>query len=269
VSAPLVPSAELIRRTLDIEVSYTMARMRVLERIEGNPVGIAFRQVGQSGCALMARHFPLRSFNAVIGLRAGDEGALEPLAKWYRDNDVKPVIELVPGYEDANLTQELTRLGYHQTGFHVSMIARPGEVPAPDPAAEVEQVMDAALFEQFLDAYIAGWGISQGEGFRRNVRTWPSLPGWSLFLGRIAGTPAAAAILYVQEGFAYLADAATDPAFRGRGLQNALLAHRLRHAAAEGAEFACSGASFLSTSHRNMVRAGMTLQFVRATWTQV
>jgi len=54
-----------------------------------------------------------------------------------------------------------------------------------------------------------------------------------------------------------------------RGLQAALLAHRLRHAAEHGAEYACSGASFLSTSHRNMVRAGMTLQFVRAVWTPV
>jgi hypothetical protein len=36
-----------------------------------------------------------------------------------------------------------------------------------------------------------------------------------------------------------------------------------------GAEYVCSGAAFLSTSHRNMVRAGMALQFVRALWTPV
>ena len=38
---PIVPSLELIRRTLDCEVSYTRSRMRVLEQIDGNPVGIA------------------------------------------------------------------------------------------------------------------------------------------------------------------------------------------------------------------------------------
>jgi hypothetical protein len=52
-------------------------------------------------------------------------------------------------------------------------------------------------------------------------------------------------------------------------LQTALLAHRLRHAAEQGATHVCSGAAFLSSSHRNMVRAGMTLQFVRALWTRL
>jgi ribosomal protein S18 acetylase RimI-like enzyme len=72
-----------------------------------------------------------------------------------------------------------------------------------------------------------------------------------------------------SNGFGYLADAATDPAYRRRGLQTALLAHRLRHAAEQGATHVCSGAAFLSSSHRNMVRAGMTLQFVRALWTRL
>jgi hypothetical protein len=31
-----------------------------------------------------------------------------------------------------------------------------------------------------------------------------------------------------------------------------------------GVDFACSGADFLSASHRNMERAGMRLQFTRA-----
>ena len=33
----------------------------------------------------------------------------------------------------AALTRELVRLGYHHSGFHASMIARPGDAVAPDP----------------------------------------------------------------------------------------------------------------------------------------
>ena len=73
----------------------------------------------------------------------------------------------------------------------------------------------------------------------------------------------------MRDGFAYLADAATDPNFRNRGLQTALLAHRLHYAANVGASFACSGAAFGSVSHRNMERAGMKIQFVRALWTRL
>jgi hypothetical protein len=200
-----VPSIDLIRRTIDCEVSYTLSRMRVLEQIDGNPIGIASRRVGKNGWALMARRLPVPSFNAVVGLGPGDESELEAVSQWYLDNDVNAQIEIVPGREDATLLRELTRLGYHHSGFHVSVIARPGDAVAPDPAVAVERVTDRTL-EDFLDAYIAGRGLPDGEGFKRNVRPWLGLPGWSLFLGRVEGNPAAAAILYLRDGFGYLAD---------------------------------------------------------------
>jgi len=99
------------------------------------------------------------------------------------------------------------------------------------------------------------------------VRPWLDQPRWSLFLGRFEGRPAATATLYIDGRAGYLADAATDPAFRGRGLHAALLGRRFAAAHAADAEFVCSGAAFLSASHRNMERVGMRLQFVRAIWT--
>ena len=241
----------------------------MLERLEGNPVGVRYRKVGKDGWALMAEHIPVPAFNAVVGLQAGDASELEPVLAWYRKHEVETQVEIVPGREDEKLARELTRLRYYQSGFHASLIARPQDAAAPDPAVDVVRVTGNAAFEEFLDGYVIARGIPEREGFKRNVRPWLHEPGWSLWLGRHDGKPVAAAILYLRDGFAYLADAATAPASRGRGLQSALLAHRLRQAAVEGAEYACSGASFLSTSHRNMVRAGMRLQFVRALWTAV
>jgi ribosomal protein S18 acetylase RimI-like enzyme len=85
----------------------------------------------------------------------------------------------------------------------------------------------------------------------------------------VGTTPVATAILFVHAGVGYFADSATDPAFRGRGLHAALLRRRLRDASAAGVDFVCSGADFLSTSHRNMERIGMRLLFLRAIWTPV
>src|SRR6201999_2449389 len=192
---------------------------------------------------------PVPSFNAIIGLRAGDEADIAGVLQWYRDNGAEAQIEIVPGLEDAALLRELARVGFQHSGFHASVIVRPQDAAAPDPGADVQHVTDRAMLEDFLTAYIAGWQIPDGEGFRRNVRPWIDQEGWSLFLGRVDGKPAAEGILYVREGFAYLADAATDPQYRGRGLQTALLAHRLRHAAEQGVTHVCSGASFLSSSH--------------------
>jgi GNAT superfamily N-acetyltransferase len=266
----LIPSLGLIRRVLDAEAAYTLSRLQVLERLPGNPVGIAHRRIADGAIAFMARHLPVPSFNSVVGLGAGHARHVEPLAAWYRENGVKGRFEMVPGIYDPVLGQELARLGYYQSGFHIAMIGEPDLLPAP-PANEaaVERVADATMMEDYLDAYVLGWGIPQHEHqrFRRNVRPWRDQPGWSLYLARIDGKPAAAATLYLHAKVGYCADGATDPEFRGRGLHAALLRRRIADATAAGADFVCSGAEFLSASHRNMERVGMRVLFVRAIWT--
>jgi N-acetylglutamate synthase-like GNAT family acetyltransferase len=86
-------------------------------------------------------------------------------------------------------------------------------------------------------------------------------------VARLNGQPAAAATLYVKDRVGYLADATTDPAFRRRGLHAALLRRRMHDAAAADVEIVFSGATPFSTSHRNMERAGLRLQFMRSLWT--
>jgi hypothetical protein len=268
-AARLLPSAELIDRTLAIENAYTASRMRVLEGIPDNPVGIAFRTVGRSATAFMARHFANPHFNKVTGLRSGEAAEIEPLIGWYRDNGVKPRFEILPRDGDGELGKELARLGLAPLEFHTSLIRDATSATPDDDGVDVERVKDPEVMEAFLSAYIAGWQIPGGhDQFRRNVRAWLVQRGWSLFLAWVDGKPAAAAILYVDSGVGYLADACCDPLWRGRGLHTALLARRIRQCQERGVDFICSGAGFLSTSHRNMERAGMRIQFNRSIWTE-
>jgi len=269
MAAPrLIPSPDLIGRILDIESAYTLSRLRVLERIPGNPIGVAYRQLDDGIVALMARHLPSPSFNRVIGLRAGHEHHLAPLTDWYRGNGVQARLEMVPGYYDSALGRELARLGYYQSDFHVSTICEPGSVDLADKIS-VERVTDADRMEDYLDAYMAGWGLaaSDHDRFRQNVRPWREEPGWTLYLARAEKRPAAAATLYVRAKIGYLADGATDPTFRNRGFHTALLRRRIADATAAGVEIICSGAQFLSASHRNMERIGMRVLFTRSIWT--
>lgn len=263
----LVPCLDLVRRTVEAEAAYTLSRIQVLERLPGNPVGIAYRQPADGLVALMARHLPVPSFNSVVGLRAEHQQLIGPLVAWYRDHGVKGRFELVPGLDDPALGRELARLGYYQSSFHVSLICD------PDPQSEnvdgifVERIADAAGLEEFLDTHAAGWSIPDPLGFKANVRGWLGQEGWSLYLARTGGKAAATGVLYIRGKVGYCADAATVPAFRGRGLQTALLRRRISDASAASIDFVCSGASYLSASHRNMERVGMRVQFVRALWT--
>lgn len=268
--AILVPSLDLVHRVTEAATAYTIARMRILESIPGNPIGIAFRTL-DNAAALMARHLPSPPFNSVAGLRQGQVDEIRPLVEWYREHGVAGRFEITSGDNDPKLGRELARFGFFQSGCHAALIGEPDlHISAPRDIA-VETVTSAEQMEEFLAAYIVGWGIPQTahDQFKRNVRPWLDQPGWSLYLARAEGQAAATATLFIRGGVGYLADSATDPAFRNRGLHSALVRHRTQDASAAGVDFVCSGADFLSTSHCNMERVGMRLLFLRLIWTQL
>jgi len=126
---------------------------------------------------------------------------------------------------------------------------------------------EAAALTNSSAPHAAGWKIPDVQGFKSQCAGGWGKPAGSLYCARVDGKPAATAILYVADKVGYCADAATDPAFRGRGLQAALLARPYRRCPGRRRGFVCSGAEFLSQSHRNMERAGMRVQFVRSLWT--
>jgi GNAT superfamily N-acetyltransferase len=268
LSAPFA-SLDLIHRAIDVDIAYTVSRLQVLERLPDNPIGVAYRRIDDHIAALIARHIPSPSFNRVVGLRAGDERHIAPLVAWYRERGGDACFDIVPGDDDPALGRELARHGYHQSGFHAAVACRSDDPIVTPPAAGIERVTTAEAMEDFLAAYVAGWGLpeKQHPQFKANVRPWLHQPGWSLYLARVDGCPAATATLFVRDKTAYCANAATDPVFRRRGLHSALLHRRIMDARAAGVDLVTSGAEFLSASYRNMERIGMRLMFMRARWT--
>ena len=143
-SEQLVPSLDVVQRTLSADSAYTISRMQVLEKIPGNPIGVAYRWIDSSAVALMSR---LPAFSRVVGLRAGHERQIEPLVNWYSEHGVKPTFEMIPGHYDPSLGSELARLGYYQSGFHASLIGEPSR--AGDGEAEIEAVTTAEAMEDY------------------------------------------------------------------------------------------------------------------------
>ena len=79
-----------------------------------------------------------------------------------------------------------------------------------------------------------------------------------------AGVLAGGAELRLVDGIAQFAGAATSPAHRRHGIQNALLAVRLADAAAEGCDLAVIVTQPGSKSHQNAQRCGFHLLYTRA-----
>lgn len=262
---PLIPDLDLVRQVHDIEVAYTASRLSVLGRLANNPVGVEIRDLGDGGRFLQARYIPNNHFNRVAGLTDTHAGQLESLARTYAERGIRNAFDVVPGLTPTTVLNELRRLGYGHDRFHTASVGRPRAAPDTAPGVTVEKVTVATL-EEFLDCHCRGWGVGDPEGFKANVRGWLTEPGWNLYLARVYDRPAATAILFIQGGQAYCADSACDPEFRGRGAHSALLGRRLEDAGKMGCEIVSAGADFMSTSHRNMLRAGFSTLYTKSVW---
>src|SRR2546423_738119 len=73
-TASLLPSPDLIDRVIATANAYSVSRIRVLQELPGNPVGIEVREIGDDAIALMAKHFPNPNFNRVAGLKRKHAG---------------------------------------------------------------------------------------------------------------------------------------------------------------------------------------------------
>jgi ribosomal protein S18 acetylase RimI-like enzyme len=264
-----LPSRALSDRLMRVDIAYTVARMRVIEARPANPFGVAFREAN-GVTALMARSIPVPSFNRIIGLRDGHQALFAGLDDWYGAHGVACRVDIAPGDLTPAFAETLAKRNYVQSGFHTSLYGLPDGADASSADIAIARVGSADAMEQFLDVYLAGWGIPDDhrQGAKTNMRGWRGRPDWQLLLASIDGTPAAAAKLYIHDRIGYFADAATHPDFRGRGLQTALLHHRRHLAKTNGAELVYGGAEFGSSSHRNMERLGMRVLHTRALWTK-
>ena len=201
--------------------------------------------------------------NRVYGVWPEDAGRVADIAAFYRDRGVRGWLELAPSARFERLGEVLAELGWVQTGFHAVLHGAPDAGPGDD--AEVERDADPQLF---ADVLLRGHGVPEGARVRdlASVARWAKIEGWRLYLARVEGEPAGAALLAVDDGVGYLANASTLPESRGLGVHTALIRARIADARAAGCELVAAQAEFGSASMRNLERAGLHTAYTKAVW---
>ncbi len=258
----LIPTLEDVRRAQAVVGGYTRTRLEIIAARPGNPMGAEVREFDGGAVAMRAPGFPGSSYNHAYGFSDEHLEAIPALLAWYQAG-VGGAFALAPGPETVKTAGLLADAGFRMTSFHATMFG-PADLPSADgPGVEIELVTDEAALEPFGDVYQRGWG----QDFRIPMRPWLTAPGWRLYLGRVEGKPAGAAILYLDGDIGYLADGAVDPDFRQHGVHRALLDRRVDDARAAGATRIVSGCNYLSGSHRNQLRKGLSLLYTEVFWT--
>lgn len=259
-----LPDATTVRRAQGVIADYRAGRVQIIADRPGNPLGAEIRRFGRA-LATRVPPFGKHPFNSALGFSDEMLEAARRVVDWYQAAAVPGAFEITPGLPTEQLLALLHARGYRHASFHATLAGRVPP-PRPDtPGVEVRRVSSDADLRLFSEAYHLGWGQTD---FTVPVQPWRDAPGWRLYLALCAGEPAGAAILYLADGEAYLADSAVDPRFRRRGVHRALLDRRCRDAALAGSELIFAGADYLSASYRNMLRTGLGLLHTKAIWTR-
>jgi ribosomal protein S18 acetylase RimI-like enzyme len=223
---------------------------------------------------------PGAPFNKVAGLGfAGlpEADALDELERAFADRQAPLQFE-ISTLADPALGRALTARGYLLVGFENVLglpldSSRALDVDGGDVTVTRASDDEAPVW---LDTVAAGFmtpdvfdGPPSHESIPRDVldRVFGdtiAAPSFERYLARVGGAIAGGASLRIEDGVAQLSGAATRPELRRRGVQSALLRHRLAEAARRGCDLAVVTTQPGSKSQENVQKFGFALLYARA-----
>jgi GNAT superfamily N-acetyltransferase len=208
-----------------------------LELVEAAAVADAFGadavRVGGAVCAVAAMVEEV-TINRVIGLGISEpvsDEALDRIAGVY--GSIRHAIALAPAARPDGVAEMLRERGYEPAHAWIKFARTAAEPPDPATDLRIERIGPERA-EEFTAVLAGGFEIPQSV--TAMLSHLPGRPGWSWYLAYDGETPVACGALYVHGRHGWLGQAATLPAHRRRGAQSALIAARIRAAAAAGAE---------------------------------
>ena len=189
------------------------------------------------------------------------EADLDELERRSRAAGVEPAIEVTPSTHPDSL-DVLRRRGYRPDD-EVIAFRRPVEAARRSELPDwltVERV-DGERVAEWQETAAAGWGHVDPAARRASdvfaaAAAIVDTPGLLLAIDETTGTAVGCASLAVDGGVATLGGMSTVPTARRRGVQTALIHHRLDLAAGLGCDIATSQAQPDSASARNLERHG-------------
>jgi hypothetical protein len=245
--------------------------MRILQALPGNPAGIEFHDFDHVRVVISNHGW----FDTITGLDIGDEERFDAVMSLFRGRGVKLHLGLsvFPGFLDESLARCYTKHGFFQAGFHTTLYGLPQPLESRArawdcPGVDVEPVTPSNI-DDFASTLARGFEMPPGSPTAQTSPQWLGLPNWHLYLARVNGAPAAAAVLNVVNGVGYLSAGATIPEFRSRGCQMALLRNRIADAYELGCDLLLGGGEFGGVSQRNQERAGLRIAYTYAKWKEL
>ena len=212
---------------------------------------------------------PGRYINRAVGFGASAVSAdqLAAAEDYFREAGVGSMIE-VSSWASASLFAALGDRRYRPSwtrNVFAKGIQTVDDVGS-DPDGFDVQVVDDASLGAWQRVLAAGNGLvkeAERDVSDEFALARHQLPNAPILLATIDGVVAGCGSAEVADGVLWVGGAATDPAFRGRGVQAALLRRRIEWGRAEGCDLVAASAVPAGASARNLSRLGFGLAYTQ------
>jgi GNAT superfamily N-acetyltransferase len=197
--------------------------------------------------------------------------ALDAVEHFFHHRRALARIDVCP-LADSSLVQGLSHRGYYLAEFK-NVWARPlrgdGDFTSPVAGVQVRAARpeEAALWIRTVSQGFAGRDTVTPEDQEIAAPNFYTSTA-TCFLAWVDGEAAGGGALATYQGLAAFFSASTRPAFRGRGVQTALLRARLAAAVAAGCDLALVHTTPGNASQRNVQRMGFCLAYTKLTLCQ-
>jgi GNAT superfamily N-acetyltransferase len=196
------------------------------------------------------------------------ESILDRVERFFFERGSPTLLEVSP-FAGVPAMDLLCRRGYRPVEIS-SVLCRTVEDPGPEAGEHLRaRVADPGEMALWNEVNERGWCHEHpelAEFFRHGGAISTARESSLCFLAEADGQPGAAGALFLHDGVALFAGAATVPELRRRGLQGALLRERMRHALRAGCDLAMMVAEPGSESQRNAERKGFQVAYTRMKW---
>lgn len=234
-------------------------------------LGLHLEPIGGAMVSVAAED-PSILLNRAIGLGLTEPAtpdAIERICATYRDHGIERFyLGVHPDARPDGLEQMLDDAGLESGRGWMKFERGPEPAPTADSDLEVREID-----EDHVDAFgrIAASGFGLTDAAAPLFRGLVDRPDFHLYMTFEGETPAGTGLLYVHGDRAWFDWASTDPAFRQRGSQRALLARRIEDAVAAGCTrlLTATGEAVPDDpqhSYHNIEWAGFEPTYVRENW---
>ena len=242
-----------------LEATSATASLDLIDGIKSLDPGTAAeaRVFGRGALVAMGQG---RYVNRAIGVTTAELSVVEvdEIEAFFAERDLPSMIELSSWAPKPTLA-ELAQRNYVPMWFRSVFALSPTLTFATSRAGLRIEPVEAGDEPRWLDVFARGFEAEQGELRVANDeigRASRIAPNAHTFLAYIDDEVVGCGSVQFVDGIAWLGGAATIPEFRQRGVQAALVAHRLSLAAEAGCELAAVSALCDGPSARNIVRLG-------------